>query len=155
MKTQFYNKLQTDMYNYSKELISDICIDLNREDDATSLIDKYLDKPPTLKKVGKIKDPNAPKRNKSAYMFFAESIRTKLRSKYPHDNMGDISKRGHGIERRNTKRENRLEELGRVDAEKGYSRKGKRNLRDEKKRIIKNLNKSRGGGVAKRGTGKA
>ena len=45
--------------------------------------------------------------------------------------MGDISIKGHGIERRNTRRENRLEELGRVDAERGYSRKGKRNLKEE------------------------
>ena len=53
--------------------------------------------------------------------------------------MGDISIKGHGIERRNTKRENRLEELGRVDAEKGYTRKGKRNLKEEKKRIVREL----------------
>ena len=39
----------------------------------------------------------------------------------------------------NTSRENRLEELGRVDAEKAYSSKGKRNLKDEKKRIVKEL----------------
>ena len=37
--------------------------------------------------------------------------------------------------RKNTSRENRLEELGRVDAEKAYTKKGKRNLKDEKKRI--------------------
>jgi len=54
--------------------------------------------------------------------------------------MGDISKRGHGIEKRNTRKENRLEELGRVDAEKGYTKKGKRNLKEEKKRIVKELN---------------
>ena len=53
--------------------------------------------------------------------------------------MGDISIKGHGIERRNTRRENRLEELGRVDAEKGYTRKGKRNLKEEKKRISSEL----------------
>ena len=52
----------------------------------------------------------------------------------------------------NTRRENRLEELGRVDAEKAYTRKGKRNLKDEKKRIVKEL---KGGGIAKRGMGKA
>ena len=40
---------------------------------------------------------------------------------------------------RNTRRENRLEELGRVDAEKAYTRKGKRNLRDEKDRIRSEL----------------
>ena len=38
---------------------------------------------------------------------------------------------------RNTRRENRLEELGRVDAEKAYTSKGKRNLREEKSRIRK------------------
>ena len=39
----------------------------------------------------------------------------------------------------NTSRMNRLEELGRVDAEKAYTGKGKRNLRDEKKRIVREL----------------
>ena len=39
----------------------------------------------------------------------------------------------------NTSRENRLEELGRVDAEKAHTSKGKRNLRSEKKRIVKEL----------------
>jgi len=39
----------------------------------------------------------------------------------------------------NTRRENRLEELGRVDAEKARTRKGKRNLKAEKKRIVKEL----------------
>jgi|TARA_R100000501_G_C2588566_1_gene89370 hypothetical protein len=52
----------------------------------------------------------------------------------------------------NTSRENRLEELGRVDAEKAHTRKGRRNLRDEKRRIVSGL---RGGGIAKRGKGLA
>ena len=52
----------------------------------------------------------------------------------------------------NTSRENRLEELGRVDAEKAHTRKGRRNLRDEKRRIVSGL---RGGGIAKRGKGVA
>ena len=58
----------------------------------------------------------------------------------------------------NTRRENRLEELGRVDAEKAYTKKGKRNLKDEKRRICGEL---KGGGIAqtagiaKRGLGKA
>ena len=50
----------------------------------------------------------------------------------------------------NTRRENRLEELGRVDAERAFSRRGRRNLRDEKRRIVSGL---RGGGIAKRGKG--
>ena len=39
----------------------------------------------------------------------------------------------------NSKRMNRLEELGRVDSEKAYTKKGKRNLKDEKKRIVNEL----------------
>ena len=41
----------------------------------------------------------------------------------------------------NTKRENRLEELGRVDAEKAKTMKGKKNLAAEKARIVKELKK--------------
>ena len=47
---------------------------------------------------------------------------------------------------------NRLEELGRVDAERAFTGRGRRNLRDEKRRIIGEL---RGGGIAKRGKGVA
>ena len=52
----------------------------------------------------------------------------------------------------NTRRMNRLEELGRVDAEKAFNKKGKRNLKAEKKRIIGEMNS---GGAAKRGLGVA
>jgi hypothetical protein len=48
----------------------------------------------------------------------------------------------------NTSRMNELEELGRVDSEKGYTTKGKRNLRDEKKRVVREIkNKTAGGKV--------
>ena len=43
--------------------------------------------------------------------------------------------------RTNTKRENRLEELGRVDAEKARTQQGKQNLRQEKRRIVEELKK--------------
>ena len=46
----------------------------------------------------------------------------------------------------NSKRMNRLEELGRVDAEKADTSKGKRNLREEKSRIVREL-KAKGGKV--------
>ena len=39
----------------------------------------------------------------------------------------------------NTSRENRLEELGRVDAEKAYTKTGRKNLTAEKKRIVSEL----------------
>ena len=49
----------------------------------------------------------------------------------------------------NSRRMNRLEELGRVDAERADTRKGKRNLRDEKSRIVREL-KAKGGKVKKK-----
>jgi|TARA_B100001564_G_scaffold272344_1_gene233989 hypothetical protein len=49
----------------------------------------------------------------------------------------------------NTRRMNRLEELGRVDAEKAFTKKGARNLKDEKKRIVREL-KANGGKVLKK-----
>ena len=55
----------------------------------------------------------------------------------------------------NTKRMNRLEELGRVDAEKADTSKGKRNLREEKSRIVRELKDTggRAGGKRKMGPG--
>ena len=53
----------------------------------------------------------------------------------------------------NSRRMNRLEELGRVDAEKADTRKGARNLKDEKKRIVREL-KADGGRVMGRGQGR-
>jgi len=55
----------------------------------------------------------------------------------------------------NTSRMNELEELGRVDAEKGYSAKGKRNLKDEKARVVREIkNKKAGGKVGYKDGGK-
>ena len=53
----------------------------------------------------------------------------------------------------NSSRMNRLEELGRVDAEKARTRKGKKNLKAEKKRIVREL-KANGGKVMGRGQGR-
>ena len=53
-------------------------------------------------------------------------------------------KKGGRVKRKNTRRENRLEELGRVDAEKARTKRGKRNLKSEKKRIVRELH-SHGG----------
>ena len=51
----------------------------------------------------------------------------------------------------NTRKMNELEELGRVDAEKAFTKKGKRNLKAEKKRIVREVSSR---GAAKRGHGK-
>ena len=47
----------------------------------------------------------------------------------------------------NTSRMNRLEELGRVDAEKAKTAKGKKNLMAEKKRVVCELKYAKGGMV--------
>ena len=49
----------------------------------------------------------------------------------------------------NSRRMNRLEELGRVDAERARTSKGARNLKDEKKRIVREL-KADGGYITKK-----
>jgi len=51
---------------------------------------------------------------------------------------------GHGYRtggRVNTGRENELEELGRVDAERAHTGRGRRNLGAEKRRIVRQLGK--------------
>ena len=54
-----------------------------------------------------------------------------------------------GEVKKNTAKMNNLEELGRVDAEKGYTEKGKKNLKSEKKRLVSQIKKgySKGGAV--------
>jgi len=52
----------------------------------------------------------------------------------------------------NTRRMNRLEELGRVDSEKGYTSTGKHNLKAEKKRIVGELRANKGKMVKKPST---
>lgn len=51
----------------------------------------------------------------------------------------------------NTSRMNKLEELGRVDAEKAKTPKGKKNLMEEKKRVVSELKFAKGGVVGKMG----
>ena len=70
------------------------------------------------------------------------TARKDMASGYYKDDMGmkggAMYKKG-GKVKKNTKRMNRLEELGRVDSEKAITKKGKKNLKAEKKRIVKNL----------------
>ena len=55
---------------------------------------------------------------------------------------GAMYKKGGKVKKKkNTKRMNRLEELGRVDSEKAYTKKGNKNLKAEKKRIVKEIKK--------------
>ena len=49
----------------------------------------------------------------------------------------------------NTERMNRLEEMGRLDSEKAYTSKGKKNLAAEKKRVVGDIKKMKSGGSVK------
>jgi hypothetical protein len=64
----------------------------------------------------------------------------------------EFTKSGGGMA--NTSRMNKLEELGRVDAEKAKTPKGKANLAAEKKRVVGELKFAKGGMVAPSKMGK-
>ena len=89
-------------------------------------------------------DKNIPK-EKKGFNQLPEDVQKKI-----DPNLAAEYRKG-GKVKKNTRRMNRLEELGRVDAEKAYTKKGKRNLRAEKKRIVREVKSSRG--KAKRGHG--
>ena len=54
-----------------------------------------------------------------------------------------------GGQMKNTSRMNKLEEMGRLNAEKAYTPSGKKNLAAEKKRVIGSLNMKKGGEMKK------
>ena len=58
----------------------------------------------------------------------------------PMNTKGKAMNKGGDV-KKNTSRMNRLEELGRVDSEKAFTSKGKKNLSSEKRRIIRGLKK--------------
>jgi hypothetical protein len=62
----------------------------------------------------------------------------------------EFTKSGGGMA--NTSRMNKLEELGRVNAEKATTAKGKKNLMAEKKRVVGELKYAKGGVVGKMGS---
>lgn len=77
-----------------KELIKNICIDLNKKEKIDELTNKYLNIKNNLNNIKynnneeeKIKKP------KTSYMFFLEDVRPKIVKKYPNDKLGDISKK--------------------------------------------------------------
>ena len=74
------------------------------------------------------------------------NARKDMASGYYKDDMGmrggAMYKTGGRVNKRNGARVNDIEELGRVNAEKAFTKKGKKNLKAEKIRIIKKLNKA-------------
>ena len=81
---------------------------------------KYLKNNPD--KVKKIMESPLPKKTKDLSKKFTEMFKDRK------------------VKKRNGSKINDFEELGRVDSEKAYTSKGKKNLTAEKKRIVKKLN---------------
>ena len=69
------------IYNISVDLIRTICSELNKETKADMLIEKYLLKPSSGSST-KIKDKNAPKKNKSSYMFLQMILDLNLKKNF-------------------------------------------------------------------------
>jgi len=110
-----------------------------REKIAKDLDDKIKGAKSAIKKRAHLGQTKVLQRNKGPYhrmKYSADASTGKNTEPYKPPVKRDKKADGGHV---NTSRENRLEELGRVDAEKAYSSKGKRNLKDEKKRIVREL----------------
>ena len=73
----YYNncvQLNELFYDSHKQLIERVAKDLNASEQIDELVKKYLDKPDMKAK----KDPNKPKRPKSAFLIFCDQERQKL-----------------------------------------------------------------------------
>ena len=73
----YYNNLVSVneiFFSSHKSLIQRVCKELGQEDKASELVSKLLDKPDWKAK----KDPNKPKRPKSAFLLYCDDERSKL-----------------------------------------------------------------------------
>lgn len=75
-------------YESHKSLIISVCQELECLEQAKPLMEKLLDKPPSLKKL---KDVNKPKRAKSAWVYFCLDKRPLVTKKNPGMSMCEIS----------------------------------------------------------------
>ena len=78
--------LNKKIFKLAKDLIIKVCNDLGKPNKADLLIERYLND--TDKK-----EPEKVKRSKSAFLFFTEDYREKIKKKYPGDGMIEINKK--------------------------------------------------------------
>jgi structure-specific recognition protein 1 len=79
-----------DVHESYKNLITEVCKELGQPEKAAELQEKYLNS--NLLKVKKMKDPNAPKKAKTGFMFFCDEMRPKVMKKNPEAKMGAVAK---------------------------------------------------------------
>tara|TARA_B100000401_G_scaffold429864_1_gene363964 strand:+ start:1460 stop:1879 length:420 start_codon:yes stop_codon:yes gene_type:complete len=114
----YYNNLVTVndvFFNSHKGLIERVCKELGHEDKSDELVSKLLDKPDWKAK----KDPNKPKRPKSAFLLYCDDERPKLIDKEKKTlktgekfNLGAVQKKlGHNWKKLNNDKKQKYEEL--------------------------------------------
>jgi len=80
-------------YESHKNLLTSLCIEFGKTDQIDDMVNKFLCEPVKMKAL---KDPNKPKRAKSAYLFYCDDHRQKIldtmRKKKKKVNIADVSK---------------------------------------------------------------
>lgn len=79
--TRFHNDtsaLNHLWFDSHRNLITSLCIELGHTDKVDEMVAKHLG---TQMKMKTLKDPNKPKRAKSAYLFFCDAHRAKIMKK--------------------------------------------------------------------------
>ena len=80
-------------YESHKNLLTSLCIEFGKTDQIDDMVKKFLCEPV---KMNALKDPNKPKRAKSAYLFYCDDHRQKIldtmRKKKKKVNIADVSK---------------------------------------------------------------
>lgn len=88
--TRFHNDtsaLNHLWYESHRNLITSLCIELGHTDQVDAMVQKHLGQQLKMKTL---KDPNKPKRAKSAYLFFSDAMRQKIMKKMKKKNKGSI-----------------------------------------------------------------
>jgi len=91
-KNHFNNNtvdLNTIWFASHRSIIERVAIELGSADKIEILVDKFLG---TEVKFKKLKDPNAPKRAKSAFIYFCNEMRPGIREQFPELKLGGIQK---------------------------------------------------------------
>jgi hypothetical protein len=110
-------------------------------------VGKEFTKEKDMKKVKKMQMGGRAMADKAGAQAMDPRMKMAMEAQRQQAAMGGMKK--GGMVKKNTAKMNNLEELGRVDAEKGYTKKGKKNLKSEKKRLVSQIKKgySKGGAV--------
>ena len=79
-----------DQFAGYKMMIKAVCNDLGHPEEVENMINKYLQT--NVMKLKKMKDPNAPKKPKTGFMFFCDEVRKQVMKDNPGVKMGGIAK---------------------------------------------------------------